>query len=85
MDYSALIAKRRDRFAELEEAVGNPDLFADPKRATDLLREHRKLKQTLDLWEKLQATKRHLDDNQDLAKSDDPDFAAMAAEEIPAL
>ncbi|KAB2641719.1 MAG: peptide chain release factor 1 [Verrucomicrobia bacterium] len=85
MDYSSLIAKRRDRFAELEEAVGNPGLFADPKRATDLLREHRKLQQTLELWENLQATKRHLADNQELAKADDADFAAMAAEEIPAL
>ncbi|MEO5713895.1 MAG: peptide chain release factor 1 [Luteolibacter sp.] len=85
MDYSSLISKRRDRFSELEEAVGDPDLFADPKRATDILREHGKLKQTLQLWENLEATKRHLADNQELAKSDDPDFAAMAAEEIPTL
>ncbi|MEI6654836.1 MAG: peptide chain release factor 1 [Verrucomicrobiota bacterium] len=85
MDYSSLIAKRRDRFAELEEAVGDPELFADPRRATELLREHRKLKQTLDLWEKLQSTKRHLADNLELTKSEDPEFVALAAEEIPAL
>jgi peptide chain release factor 1 len=85
VDYSALIAKRRERFSELEEAVGDPALFAEPKRATDLLREHRKLKQTLELWDNLQAAKRHLADNQELAKSDDADFAAMAAEEIPPL
>ena len=85
VDYSSLISKRRDRFSELEEAVGNPELFADPKRATEILREHGKLKQTLALWDKLQANKRHLADNQELAKSDDPDFSAMAAEEIPAL
>ena len=85
VDYSSLISKRRDRFSELEEAVGNPELFADPKRATEILREHGKLKQTLALWDRLQANKRHLADNQELAKSDDPDFSAMAAEEIPAL
>ena len=51
MDYSSLIAKRRDRFSELEEAVGDPELFADPKRATEILREHGKLKQTLELWD----------------------------------
>jgi peptide chain release factor 1 len=85
VDYSSLIAKNRDRFSELEEAVGDPDLFADPKRATDILREHRKLKQTLDLWQTLQDTKRQLADNQELAKSDDPEFSAMAAEEIPGL
>ena len=85
MDYSSLIAKRRERFSELEDAVGDPDLFSDPKRATEILREHRKLKQTLDLWENLQSAKRQLADNQELAKSDDPEFAAMAAEEIPGL
>jgi len=85
MDYSQLIAKRRDRFAELEEAVGDPDLFSDPKRATEILREHRKLKQTLDLWERLEGDKRQLADNLELAKSEDAEFAAMAAEEIPLL
>ncbi len=85
MDYSSLIAKRRERFSELEDAVGDPDLFADPKRATEILREHRRLKQTLDLWEKLEDAERQLADNQELAKSDDPEFSAMAAEEIPGL
>jgi len=85
VDYSSLIAKRRDRFSELEEAVGNPDLFADPKRATEILREHRKIRQTLDLWESLQTTQRHLADNEQLAKSDDPELVAMASEEIPGL
>ncbi len=85
VDYSLLIARRRERFSELEDAVGDPDLFSDPKRATEILREHRRLKQTLDLWEKLEDTKRQLADNQELAKSDDPEFSAMAAEEIPGL
>jgi peptide chain release factor 1 len=85
VDYSSLIAKRRERFSELEDAVGDPDLFNDPKRATEILRDHRKLKQTLDLWDKLESAKRQLADNQELARSDDPDFAAMAADEIPGL
>jgi len=85
VDYSSLIVRRRERFSELEDAVGDPDLFSDPKRATEILREHRRLKQTLDLWEKLEDTKRQLADNQELAKSDDPEFSAMAAEEIPGL
>jgi len=85
VDYSSLITKRRERFSELEDAVGDPELFSDPKRATEILREHGKLKQTLALWDKLEATKRHLADNLELAKSDDTEFAAMATEEIPAL
>ena len=85
MDYSSLIAKRRERFSELEEAVGDPDLFADPKRATAILREHRKLKQTLDLWGQLEDCRRQIEENQELSKSEDPEIAAMAEEEIPAL
>jgi peptide chain release factor 1 len=85
VDYTALICKRRERFAELAEAVGDPALFNDPKRATTILREHRRLQQTLELWDKLQTARRNLIDNQDLAKSDDPEFATMAAEEIPGL
>ena len=85
MDYTQLISKRKERFAALEEAVGDPDLFSDPKRATEILREHRKLKQTLDLWETLRSTETQLEDNRELAKGDDREFAAMAAEEIPDL
>ena len=47
MDYSSLIEQRKQRFIELEHAIGDPDLFADPKRATETLREHRRLKETL--------------------------------------
>jgi peptide chain release factor 1 len=85
VDYTQLISKRKERFAALEEAVGDPDLFSDPKRATEILREHRKLKQTLDLWETLRSTETQLEDNRELAKGEDKEFAAMAAEEIPEL
>ncbi len=85
MDYSSLIAKRRDRFSELDEAVGDPELFSDPNRAREILREHGKLKRTLALWENLEAARRHLAENLELAKSDDPEFSAMAEEEIPCL
>lgn len=85
MDYSSLIAKRRQRFEEIDDAIADPELFSNPKRATDLLREHRRLKQTLELWDRHEDLARQLADNEALAKSDDPEFAAMAAEEIPAL
>lgn len=85
MDYSTLITKRRERFAGLEEAVGDPNLFSDPKRATEILREHGKLKQTLALWDDLESKRRQIADNIELAKSDDPEFSAMAADEIPGL
>jgi peptide chain release factor 1 len=85
MDYSQLIEKRKGRFRELEEAVGDPNLFDNPKRATEILREHRKLQQTLELWDTLQTTETQLSENQELARSDDPELAEMAAMEIPEL
>ncbi len=85
MDYSSLIAKRQHRFYELEEAIADPNLFSDPKRATEILREHRKLQQTLNLWNTLQSTETQLADNLELAKSDDKELSLMASEEIPEL
>lgn len=85
MDYQRLIDARRARFAELDEAVGNPALFDDPDRARDLLREHRQTGQTLELWESLCEQRRQLAENQELAKTDDADMAELAAAEIPEL
>jgi peptide chain release factor 1 len=85
MDYSALIEQRKNRFSELEHAIGDPDLFADPKRATETLREHRRLKETLAIAEQLATTKRQLEENLEMAKSDEPEFAEMAHAEIPFL
>lgn len=85
MDYPSLIDRRRRRFAELEDAIADPALFSDPKQATALLREHRRIRETLELWERIGADQRQLDDNQQLVKSGDPELAALALEEIPAL
>lgn len=85
VDYSQLIARRKARFLEVEEALGDPELFSNPTRAKDILREHRSLKQSIELWDDLQNTERQLADNRELSQSDDPDLSAMAAEEIPPL
>jgi len=85
MDYQRLIDARRARFAELDEATGDPTLFDDAQRARDLLREHRQLQQTLELWEKLAGQRRQLAENQELAKAEDPGIAELAAAELPEL
>ena len=85
MDYDTLIAQRQRRFDEISEQLGDPALFADARRAGDLMREHRRIKETLELWEQLRRTRAEIAGNEDLAASADPDLAAMAAEELPAL
>jgi peptide chain release factor 1 len=85
MDYSALISQRRRRAEELDERIADPSLFDDPKRATGIMREHRHLQDTLAMWEKLESARRQLEENEELAKSDDPELAEIANEEIPGL
>ncbi len=80
-----MIAKRQERFRELEEALGDPNLFSDPGRATTLLREHRHHKKTLDLWRRLEELRAEVESTAELARSDDPEFAEMAAAELPEL
>ncbi len=85
MDYSALIAQRRRRAAELDERIADPSFFDDPKRASEIMREHRRLQETLALWDRLETTRRQLEENEELAKADDPELAEIAREEIPGL
>lgn len=85
MDLDRLIANRRRRLEELEATIGQPGLFDDPRRASTTLREHRRLRETLDLWEALAACRRQLADNRELAHDHDPAIAELAAAEITAL
>lgn len=49
------------------------------------MREHRRLKELMETWDSLNATEQQLADNQELAKTDDPELAELAALEIPEL
>ena len=85
MDFNLLIKRKRERFAELEREIHNPALFDNRKRAGDIMREHSGIKQSLAKWEELETARRQLEDNRELATSNDVDLARMAQEEIPHL
>lgn len=85
MDYASLIEKRRARFAELEVLITNPNLFSDQKKASEIMREHRRLKELLEMWEALESAKNNLIENQELAKEEDPEIVELAKMEIPEL
>jgi peptide chain release factor 1 len=85
MDYAPLIDRKRQRFAELEAQIASPEFFSDPKKAADSTREHARLRKLLDTWDECTRTRTELAENQEMAKGPDPDFAEMAATEIPAL
>ncbi len=85
MNFASLIARRSERFQELESEVSDPRFFEQGGRARAALRERSRLKQLLDDWAALQKAKGDRASNAELAKGEDPDMAAMAAEELPQL
>jgi peptide chain release factor 1 len=85
MDLNSLINRKRERFQELEREIANPRLFENRKRAEEIMREHGKTKQLLARSDELEAARRQLDENRELALSNDVEIAAMADDEIPQL
>jgi peptide chain release factor 1 len=85
MDYAPLIEKRRQRLDELDQAISSPEFYNDPKKAGTLTREHAQIKKLIGLWDEYQSVLRQIAENEEMAKGDDADFAAMAAEELPDL
>jgi len=85
MDFNLLIERKRERFAKLEREIADPGLFENRKRAGEVMREHSSIKQLLEKWNELEAARKQLDDNRELATSRDVEIAAMADDEIPDL
>jgi peptide chain release factor 1 len=85
MDFQSLIARKRERFQQLESDIADPRLFDNRKRASETMREHSSTKDLLAKWEELGTARRQLEDNRELATADDSELAQMAQEEIPAL
>jgi len=85
VDFAPLVEKKADRFRELEAAIASPDFYSNPKKATEMMREHTRIKELLAEWETYRKASIELLESQELAKSSDPELAEMAAAEIPHL
>ena len=85
MDYSVLIDKKRRRFQELEEEIGGGLTFDNAGRAKDILREHARLKELVELWRAYQKTEQELEESQRLAAGEDAEMAELASAELPSL
>jgi peptide chain release factor 1 len=84
MDFAPLVARKRERFAELEELIASGSVYADPKKAKDTLREHTRLKELLAKWQCLEKARSEFAENTELAKGAD-ELAEMARAELPEL
>lgn len=85
MDFAPLIARKAERFRELEAEIASGNLYSDPRRAKELLREHTRLKELLTNWEALRKARSEVEENQELARGTDPELAEMAQAELPVL
>ena len=86
MDLSPILAKKAERFRELDNAIADPALFDHPTRARATMREHARLKGLLDAWAARQRAGTQQAEGAEMARSEsDPELAAMADEEVAAL
>lgn len=71
-----------ERLLEVEDILGNPQVFEDQKKYKALTQEHAYLSQLKNFWNELQQTDKQLEDNQELLKSErDSDFAEVLRED----
>src|SRR5207237_10649963 len=85
MDFNSLVERKRERFEQLEREIAEPALFENRKRASEIMREHSSVKQLLAQWGALEIAREQLDQNRELAATNDVEIAAMADREIPDL
>jgi peptide chain release factor 1 len=87
MDLRPHIEKFRRRFAEVETALSDPRVFANPQRAQELSREYARLKELLAHGEKYLKTLADLEQNRALLKSEpqESELGQMAREEVARL
>jgi peptide chain release factor 1 len=85
MDLAPLIAKKRERLAEVEELVSSDDLYTDPAKAREVMREHARLKELAGASEEAVRLRTQLKENEELSTGTDPEMAELAASEIPQI
>src|ERR1044072_9497786 len=85
MDFDSLIARKRERFAQLEGEIADPALFENRKRASEIMREHASVKALRAKGQELGTAREHLGQSRELAALNDVEIAAMAEDEIPDL
>ena len=73
----------RSRFSELENLLSLPETFKDNLIATELSKEHRRLKGILEIFDKIINCEDHY--QQSLALVDDPEMGQAAKEEVESL
>lgn len=80
------ILKLLERFGEVEELLGQPEILADQKKYRALAQEHAYLSEVKLVWEGVKKYQKQLEENQLLSREEkDPTFLQVIREEISSL
>jgi peptide chain release factor 1 len=66
MDLAPLIARKRERLAELDQLVASDDFYADPAKARDVMREQARLKELTAADDEARRLRTQLKENEEL-------------------
>ncbi len=85
-DITPLAERLRTRFSEVELEFTKPEVAADRKRFEDLSREHQRLKQFIEAWDRLVKCRGDLSDNRELLEAEeDEEFREVIENDIVSL
>ncbi len=74
-----------ERFAELTDLLGRPEVVSDPRKLRDLSRERARLEETTRALAEHRRLERTIADDEAALASGDEELAALAREELPGL
>jgi len=83
MSFEELVAKAESHLPEIEQEMALPEVATDAGRMRALVREHRRLRELLDLHQRSERVKRELAEMKEAME--DPELAEIAAAELPKL
>ena len=79
------LAELQRRYDELDHLMGDPTTLSNPSRLAELGRERAELEEVVAAYREFQVIERQLDEARELAREDDPELAAMVADEVKRL
>lgn len=76
----------KEKFANIQQKLSNPELASDPKEMIKISREHSSLREVIEMINSLEKTQSQLKDNLEIIENEkDPELKEMAEEELEAL
>lgn len=80
------VQKLLSRLSEVEEVLGQPHVFNDPKKYRELTQEHSYLRELKQVWDTKESSLKQIEENQELLKIEkDPDFIEVLKDDIAKL